>query len=1164
MEVVKNKRRYAKTLFTRHANTLSKKIHDKRSVEEIRASFEVVKQSYAELLSYQESFCQHLTDEEYDIEIHYIDEPESLFGDSEYQFYDYINKNVVKVHKPDTVIAKSALKLEKPKLPKFSGDVRDYINFRSDFKHFVGDKYSERDSIIVLKSCLYGKPLDLIKGIGSSYDDVWELLDSMYGQPRIIADAIMADVSKFKALKQEEDGRFCELVQLLLRCRVTLKEVNRINDLNNTHMIAIIEQKLCHDDSMLWSRYLEKESLEPDIDNLLAWMSAEMRIRVRVSAAIRAPVRHASTSGGASKSVNVVTQASKPTSGSTFRSKCWICDTNDHWTDQCKTFLDNSVADRYKLCKKNNVCFSCLKKAGKEHNVGTCLKRKQCSKFFHGEQCKLFHHELLHGETNSKPSPSPPVTPPSHSMPPNPALVSVCTTRDHCLLPTLVADVFCNNMSHSANILLDGGAQISLITEAVAERLKLKGKPVNVTLSKVGGEKEVVATKMYKVQVQGENATYMISAVAIPCINNDSEPVNLSVVKDKFGIQVNRRNGPIDILIGVNHPNLHTGESKVSGNLVARHTPLGWVVFGTTGHQKSTNSCVFNVAVAEVDLSDFWTTESMGVAVKPCICDVDKLSPKERQEADVINNSCEKVDQQWMVPYPWAKDPSSLPDNRLQAESKLRATERRLLKTPEHASLYNKQITEMVAMGFARKLSSEEASAYDGPVHYISHHEVLRPEKKSTPIRIVFNSSSNYNGHILNEYWMKGADLLNDLFGVILRFRESEVAFVGDISKMYHRVLIPTVDQHVHRFLWRNFEDRKPDIYVMQVLTFGDKPSSAMAQTALKKTAEECEVMYPEAAKLIKSNTYMDDICESVHTQDEARKLTQEVDTVLKTGGFSVKEWSYSDTKADTPDQDDCSFVNSQQEKVLGVVWRKEDDVLTYKFALKEDDACDQLSKRKVLSRISGIFDPIGYASAVLIQAKMRMQELWQEGYDWDEVLPPNLQEEWSLLFAELRKINNVTMPRCLSVCGSVGNPMFCVFSDASENAFGACIYIRWQVGENEFETRFVAAKSRVAPLKKLTVPQLELQAAVLATRLHQTVMKETRFQVERSIFMTDSSIVLGWIKSTTRKFKSFIANRVGEIQTNSDPSQWRHIPGDVNVADDVSRGATRFTEKPL
>ena len=147
-----------------------------------------------------------------------------------------------------------------------------------------------------------------------------------------------------------------------------------------------------------------------------------------------------------------------------------------------------------------------------------------------------------------------------------------------------------------------------------------------------------------------------------------------------------------------------------------------------------------------VDLSDFWKTETMGVEVKPCICEADKLSQVEREEAEVISQSCQKVGKQWMVPYPWKKDPKLLPDNKSLALKRLEATERRLKSNTDQAKAYDEQMTEMVEMNFCRKLSEDEAKNYKGPVHYIPHHAVVRPEKKSTPVRIVFTMQRTQPG----------------------------------------------------------------------------------------------------------------------------------------------------------------------------------------------------------------------------------------------------------------------------------------------------------------------------------------------------------------------------------------------------------------------------------
>ncbi|XP_070548332.1 uncharacterized protein [Ptychodera flava] len=791
-----------------------------------------------------------------------------------------------------------------------------------------------------------------------------------------------------------------------------------------------------------------------------------------------------------------------------------------------------------------------------------------------GMPCNLFHHPLLHAGTDTVTA----VKSENNS-------VGVATIYSKgTLLPVVSVNIVSNHgRQQPANVLLDSGAQISLIRTSLAESLQLRGKTVSTTITKVGGEEEELCTKIYVVPVRPVNKKQMftVKAVGIPSISDDISEVSVIEMSKQLNIKpydIHRGSGSVDLLIGIDHAKMHAGETIEVGNLIARHSPLGWVVFGASTEEQSQNCQVLHIKFsAPVDLTDFWTTETMGVTAKSCTCKPDDLSPAEADEARIIDESCTKVGNQWLIPYPWRKDPSLLPDNRVQAEKKLYATERRLMRNPDHAEAYSSQIKEMVEMQFARKISDEESESYRDPVHYIAHHEVLKPEKKSTPLRIVFNSSAMFQGHCLNDYWMKGPDLLNNLFGVMLRFRENETAVIGDISKMYHRILIPERDQHVHRFLWRDLDvSKKPEVYVKTVLTFGDKPAPAMAQTALKRTAEEGEKLYPEAARTLKENTYMDDICDSVHTVNQAQKLTKQVDTVLAEGGFKVKGWvSNKSLNEETPDSDRVErklLPNEAEEKVLGTVWEPEEDVLSFKVTMNLDRYVAnrgesdnlKLTKRRVLSQVARIFDPIGFATAFLIRAKIGMQHLWLQGIDWDQELSQQMQHQWMKLFQEMTDLNNVSFSRCLTPADATGDPILCIFSDASEEAFGACAYFRWQLIDGTYDVRFIAAKSRVAPLKKLTTPRLELQAAVIASRLYKTITEQTRFQISKPIFLTDSSIVLAWIQKPARRFKPFVSNRVGEIQSTTDPSHWRHVPGEFNVADDVSRGISvkQLTER--
>ena len=135
----------------------------------------------------------------------------------------------------------------------------------------------------------------------------------------------------------------------------------------------------------------------------------------------------------------------------------------------------------------------------------------------------------------------------------------------------------------------------------------------------------------------------------------------------------------------------------------------------------------------------------------------------------------------------------------------------------------------MVNRGIARKLNLHELETYQDPVHYIPHHELMKPDSKTTPVRIVFNLSASYMGHKLNDYWAKGPNLTNDLLGVLIRYRQGYIAMASDIAKMYNTIKLSPFDQNTHRFLWRNLDQSKPpDHYQLS-----GKPSSTKSLVAL-------------------------------------------------------------------------------------------------------------------------------------------------------------------------------------------------------------------------------------------------------------------------------------------------------------------------------------------
>ena len=200
-------------------------------------------------------------------------------------------------------------------------------------------------------------------------------------------------------------------------------------------------------------------------------------------------------------------------------------------------------------------------------------------------------------------------------------------------------------------------------------------------------------TKLFRGRIRSlvsRNVIHTVTAVGIPCLRSDITEIKLSHVAGIFGLreeEIRLRIGPIDLLVGIEHPKLHTGETREAINLIARQSPLGWVKFGAThGKHWQVNRVSSVKVLTSIDMTDLWTTETMGVAAKPCECDADKLSDIERKELKIIEDSCQKIGRQLPIPYPWKRDPKELPNNEVQAKKKMEAT----VKTPEHAAAYDR------------------------------------------------------------------------------------------------------------------------------------------------------------------------------------------------------------------------------------------------------------------------------------------------------------------------------------------------------------------------------------------------------------------------------------------------------------------------------------------
>lgn len=421
---------------------------------------------------------------------------------------------------------------------------------------------------------------------------------------------------------------------------------------------------------------------------------------------------------------------------------------------------------------------------------------------------------------------------------------------------------------------------------------------------------------------------------------------------------------------------------------MAKKTKLGWYVMGAKEERRTSDELYSINFVQKIDMEKFYEFETLGVQAVDCSCPKSALSLDDKRAMELMEQSCKLENNRYVIGLPWKKDKTLLPNNRSLAEIRLRSLEKSLSKNEEKARMYDKAIMQYAANNWAIPLSEEDRKADTKPVYYLPHHGVYRPDKKSTPLRVVFDPASPYHGVSLNSFLYKGPGLIGNLLGVLLRFREEQVAFSGDISKMFLQILLPEEDTHVHRFLWRNLDTtREPTTYALQRVTFGDKPSPDMASFVMLRMAEENEKECPRAATILKRDRYVDDLIHSCPSTDEAAKSIEEVDKVLATGSFKIKEWLCSSTveKASESDQPKqvsvsesipepvTSIVNldgEEENKTLGVVWNLKRDVIG--FASKEVKV-ERLTKRSVLSNISKLYDPLGLASAVTIKARIAL-----------------------------------------------------------------------------------------------------------------------------------------------------------------------------------------------
>ena len=703
------------------------------------------------------------------------------------------------------------------------------------------------------------------------------------------------------------------------------------------------------------------------------------------------------------------------------------------------------------------------------------------------------------------------------------------------LSTALVQVLDANGRSHECRALLDCGSQTNFITEFLAKNRKLKRHRISIPINGINNT-SVSTSQSVNVRIRSN-----VSNFADPGFN---------------------KSGTIDMLIGAELYLFLLLEGTMTNgkNLpVLKNSVFGWLISGPIGNSKQTSDDLeAQTTLFARDDSDlgrsmerFWSIEEVTV-LKPVMTKQEQYC-----EDHFVTHTRREDDGRFVVKLPVREDSPQLGNSYSTAMKRFMQLEQRLCSRPELKADYVKFMEEYYALDHMQ-LALDQSTDKDG-FYYMPHHAVIKSQSATTKTRVVFDAScKSHNGVSMNSILTVGPTVQQDLLSLVTRFRTYQVALTADIAKMYRQVRMHDEDINLQRILWRKDPSEPVQIYQLKTVTYGTSSASFLATRCLLQLAADEEHNFPHASRLLRNNFYVDDLLGGGET--EAIKLRRELQQLLQRGGFTLRKWcsSHQDVmESIAPELQEANaplrFDEKDRIKTLGLSWHPAIDEFRFEVNLKHCPTT--FTKRNVLSIIASIFDPLGLLGPVIILAKILMQELRKARLGWDEPLVPELLESWKGIYQELPLLNDMRVGRMILGRGKIRYIEIHGFSDASERAYAACVYVRSIKETGECSVHLVCSKSRVSPLKQQSIPRLELCGALLLSRLAARTSKSLNLTIDRTCLWTDSTIVIAWLAAEPTRWKTFVANRVSEIQGLTEDAAWGHVSSEDNPADILSRG---------
>ncbi|XP_055605883.1 uncharacterized protein LOC129754049 [Uranotaenia lowii] len=1074
-------------------------------------------------------------------------------------------------------------------LPNFSGDPEEWPLFFCTYKNSTEMcGYNNAENLARLQRCLTGQARESVKSQLLSpalVPEIIETLQMCYGRPELLIDAMLMTLRNTPCPKHENLQSIITYGLAVKNTVAYMMNAELVDHLSNPSLLKELVGKLPTQFQIEWSRF-KRQSTKVNVATFGEYMSE----LVAVTADLVTPKNTGSLekvgkTGRNNQKLFLHSDVQDTNTQETaiddiaHQKACAYCVDPAHQVANCQLFQALDIDGRWKAIKRKGMCWTCLV----PHKKWPCRSNKECRV----DGCRSRHHVLLHSPSGTKPkdlSTQAQQKPPSETAHQNHHL-----TSSEAMFRYLPVTVFGPDKKIDTYAFLDDGSSSTLVEGSLAKELGVSGPRDTLWLTwtdNISREERESQRISLEISGRGMDNKFKIENIrTVKQLKLPSQSFDYLKMQKKYshlkGLPLESYFDAVPkIIIGIDHVHLLTTlrvREGHSGDPVGTKTRLGWSVFGKQKefeldevglnfHMESDQSAVGEDQSLHELMGNFFSLEDQ-------VEHSTRETASEIRAREILEKTTTRIGKRFETGLLWKYDYRCFPDSYPTAERRLRGLEKRLAKDPQLEENVRQQVASYIEKGYAHLATNEELEQTNPDHVWYLPLGVVRNPKKPEKIRLIWDAAARTNGVSLNDMLVKGPDMLTSLPAVLTRFRQRNIAITGDIKEMFHQVRIRSEDKQAQRFLFRNNPETLPQIYVMDVATFGATCSPCIAQFIKNKNAEQYAETLPEAVEAIINGHYVDDYLESLDTPEEAVERMKQVQYIQRMGGFELRNFlSNSEEVLEelgvTNQLIDKSLLldpgkdrEEVSERVLGMIWKPKTDTFTFGTAVPpgiEPLITDGTipTKRQVLRTIMSLYDPLGLVAHFIVHGKIMMQEIWKYGASWDEPIPDELQASWIQWTGLLRKLNEVSVPRCffpgMKFLSSTELQLH-VLVDASEAAFASVAYLRI-VDNDTPRCALVAAKTKVAPLKPLSMPRSELQAAMIGATLMSNVVKMIKLPVTKRFLWTDSLTVLSWLRTDSRRYHSYVSYRVGEILTKTTVSEWRFVPSKLNVADDATK----------